>query len=144
MKDLIKDMLQFLKDNEEAKNRFNGCIPSITYYIDEETLREDKTFNICIGNCPDDEKIIFMLTALSSPNGNPICGFLEKEGFENLKVVAHTGLALIEKNIKEKKIINHAKTLRIIYLDALDEGKRYDEAYKLINKEYNKICQNKK
>lgn len=144
-KNLIKDILTYLKDNEEARERFNKqCLNTVSL----ESISAFEYYDIWLDEKNNDtdleERVLFLITALSSPNGKPICGFLEKEGFENVKVVVHTGLKLIEKDIKDKKIINHAKTLRTIYLDALDEGKSHNYALKLINKEYNKICQKKK
>ena len=127
MKNLITDILQYLKDNEEARERFNEisddkfiCYGEDCYY--EKLSSESPAFYQGTNNV-----VIFLIHALSSPNGKPICSFLEKE---ELKAVG-TGAKICK--------INYAEKLFYLYIDEINEGKSHDEAYKLINKEYNKL-----
>lgn len=125
-KNLIKDILTYLKDNEEAREEFEGInysLDSIKFDIYEE-FYELKEY----------EKQIFLIHALSSPNGKPICGFLEEDKKD------FRGVSFDGKKVVSKYKINHAKTLRTIYLDALDNGDSHDEALKLINDKYNELC----
>lgn len=79
-KDLIEDMLQYLADNEEARKRFNKQYELTTI---NRTIEGFDYFNIWLDqesvfkDC--EESIHFLLNSLSSPNGKPICGFLEQE-----------------------------------------------------------------
>lgn len=119
-KNLIKDILTHLKDNEEARERFKKQMGFDFFGNDLADFKENG-----LNELHDFEKQIILIHALSSPNGKPICGFLYNEAYED--------------GLGDKWIINHAKTLRTIYLEDLDEGKSYDEAYKLINEKYNEI-----
>ena len=151
-KDLIKDILIYLKENNEARERFNENFDDkselslnsdgeLYYYIYKtDSLFRNKRYE---GDfCNNAIKFQFLLYALSSPNGKPIYGFLEKEENEIVEIINGIGglnYPVFKKTGKKIKI-NHASTLFNILTSQLEQGKSFDDSYKLINDKYNKIC----
>lgn len=128
-KDLITDILTHLKENDEARERFEKQMPDyFSIIIGETNWKKDFRFFINVS----DRKILvspykysdFLIHALSSPQGKPICGFLE---IKELRVVG-TG----EKICK----INYAEKLFYLYIDEIHDGETHDKAYKKINQDY--------
>ena len=139
-KDLITDILQYLTDNEDARKRFNKqyelttinrTIEGFDYFniwLDEESVFEDY-----------EESIHFLLNSLSSPNGKPICGFLEQEILKKSKftdMINNTGES-IECDLLVK--VNKAKTLLNTFIEYISNGEGFEKSYKEINKLYNEI-----
>ncbi len=120
-KDLIKDILTHLKENDEARERFNRIIRRDCVHHNITIIESINKVKIFYPN----SDTLLLIHALSSPNGKPICGFLEE------KIVPDLGTKIFTRNL--------ATELRQIYLDELDKGESHDEAYKLINDKYNNL-----
>lgn len=125
MKDLIKDILTHLKENDEARERFDYNSDGFTFEF-YTVLYKPATFYTKV----------FIIHALSSPNGKPICGFLEDDN----KILYEAKLCenrRIRGNANFK--INHASTLYNLLTKQIEQGKSFDKAYLIINKKYNEI-----
>lgn len=127
MKDLIKDIITYLKENDEARDRFNRMIrrncnhPDITIIGSSEGV---KIFN------PNSD-ILFLLHALSSPQGKSICGFLEKKIFKEHETP--DGI------VKGEVSFNQASTLFNLLTKQIEQGKSFDKILIKLNKKYNEI-----
>ena len=154
-KDLITDILQYLKDNGEARERFNkgyfkkiykssGIFDSkptfdnqhIFYgWIEMDYLKKDKGYL----RLHTVELQYFLLHALSSPNGKPICGFLEREVLKKSKFtdMINNTEESIEDDVLVK--VNNAETLYNIFTKCLYNGEGFEESYNKVNEKYNEI-----
>lgn len=136
-KNLITDILQYLKENDEARERFNKgyfkkIYKSSGIFGNKRTFENDSVFYgwINIDDLKSKKGYLalhtvelqhFLLHALSSPNGKPICGFLE-----------------IEETIYNP-YLNHASTLFSLLTSQIEQGKSFDEILIKLNDKYNKL-----
>lgn len=120
MKDLIKDILTHLKENDEARERFDYNSDGFTFEF-YTVLYKPATFYTKV----------FIIHALSSPNGKPICGFLEKKIFKEHETP--DGI------VKGEVSFNQASTLFNLLTKQIEQGKSFDKALIKLNKKYNEI-----
>lgn len=150
-KDLITDILQYLKDNEEARGRFNKgyykkIYKSAGIFGNKSTFENESVFYGWTGidELKKDKGYLalhivelqyFLIHALSSPNKKPICRFLEEK-----EEVAKLEIGGYESDII---IYNDAETLLNTFIKHMSNGEGFEESYKEVNKIYNKYYNNK-
>ena len=130
-KNLIKDILTYLKENDEARERFAKLINfpnvGIMYSIINESGEYFEKF------VEYNFKITFLLHALSSPQGKPICGFLLEDVVHDVEVSNY--------NVYTETITqtNHASTIFNLLTKQIEQGKSFDEILIKLNNKYNKL-----
>ena len=134
-KDLITDILQYLKDNEDARDIFKKCY--------EDRIMRPYNFN----NLLISQKKAVLITALSSPNGKPICGFLDienNERYNNLKnLISKCKEWGHNAELFEGAIMNEprtfSETLLNTFIEHISNGEWFEDSYKKLNEKYNEI-----
>jgi len=160
MKDLIKDILTYLKENDEARERFNKistikcCIYKDNILFDDSKLKSNISPIVYqeYEFISKSKKLAFLIHALSSPNGKPICGFLEEEcNYPNCKDghyplcddngdIDWGGCPQCVKDGGRIYPINHASTIFNLLTKQIEKGKSFDEILIKLNEKYNELC----
>jgi len=139
-KDLITDIQNYLSTSKVARAKLNIVgtkFLSTRYYCTDTDLNR----------LDENNQIAYLIKALSSPKKKAIVPFL-RVAKPNIAKVHHQSIedALQEAQFDiyilqtKKDTLTLANRLYRNFTSSLEAGYNYEKSYKLLNKEYNKLC----